>query len=119
MIEKNMVDLKNELSFIVADFKAISNYEYGRCGTFIGFTYRVILKTGIEFYISIDSYKLPEFNFDDIVYINKRLLCDSENGFEKHIDTEIGEYCVNSGNYDILIYKLFDVKDTFETGCFE
>lgn len=119
MIEKNMTELVKEILIIKNECETIENYLYGRTGTFIGFTYRVILKTGIEFYISIDSYKIPIFNKEDIVYISKRYKEDSDDGFEKYIDTEIGEYYINSGNYDVLIYKLFNVRDTFETGCFE
>jgi len=119
MIEKIMNDLKNEISVIKDESRVIDNYAYGRTGTFSGFTYRVILKNGTEFYISFDSYKIPEFDVCDIVYISKRFIDDIDDNFAHYIDTEIGEYCVNSGNYDVLIYKLFNVKNTIETGCFE
>ena len=119
MIQKYMDELKKEILTIKKESETIEDFVYGRTGTTLGFTYRVILKNRTEFYVSIDSYKFPDFDPDDIVYIEKKFFDSSSEDFDHYIDTEIGEYYVNSGNYSVLIYKLFNVASTFETGCFE
>ncbi len=120
MIQKYMEDLKNEITTIKNDFLNNDNvtFVYGRTGNFLGLTYRVILKNGTEFYIGTDTYTLPPFDVNDIVYIRKGLQEDIGN-FYHYFDTEVGEYYMKDSYYDRLISNLFNVQDIFETGCYE
>lgn len=119
MIEKYMNILKKDIETIIYESKAITNYVYGRKGTLLGVAYQVILKNGLNIYISIDSNMFPEFDINDIIYIRKRFWCDY-NYFYKYIDTEVGPlYIEDDIDYNYIMIEKFNVKEEFNTGCYE